>query len=307
MLINITDNPSILQNQDGSCLVQEFVFGARFNIIVETLNNKIYLTQDEKYNAKIIGHVLELEEFWETIKTNYRINEERFFRTPLVNYKIECIFYDSDNMIQKSMPYRYNGKGIIVNNIHHEDGVVVHSKIESLCNDLMLPYNSPLFVGDFTVLQGTFQSIRNRSKLTNDQLGGGIVIRNEPCEKIGNSIVEWVVYSDNSSFIEEKEEAEHLADEFVKIVYTIENIYEIEDNTKISPATSPTKFRNILLKDLKLNHEHEYNDYLNRSTLFADNDKIKKFDNLLKNSMKNYFKETVLKSKRYELLNKDSE
>jgi len=309
---NITHSLAELEQEQGTLVATEFIFGYRFSINVT--DKAITLSQDEEYNKKNFSNILDLDRLWNTVKEVYNIDEERFFFAPIREYSLNCVFYDSEKT--KDKPFIYSSKGFLIVEVVPKDGILIHqSRIPEFCEQLRLPYAKPIFVGTKDMLKQDLRELRSTSSISTNKIGAGIVIKNEPIQVEGGRAKRFYIESDYSTIdLDNTESPSDMARELIRTVFipgikgrseqdpqAIPNlIYELEEKTSIKPINKK-RFAKIMIEYLYAERLVDVDNYIGRCISALGSNHHDKFKVFLLEQAVEYIEDTVLNMERYRL------
>lgn len=298
---NITSFPYELEEEGTRLVAYEYIKGRRFSINIS--KGKIKLKQDLQFNKNNYGGKLDLADLWSRLVKIHQINEERLLETNLTEYTLECIFYDGPYMEENNLKPVYYGKGFIIVDLLHPDGVVDAKGFEQFCSQIGLPYAKRVYIGPIDGFRSRINDFRTYSTLSKDGIGAGIVIKNDPPQyepNNGKKIKRFLLESEGGLIVPEvKSPPEDMAAELIRTIFYPDMIISLEETMKINPYDNKTKFRNLMIKYLNENHRAEMGEYFNRSTLskkeddHLDQSKINEFIEIIKKEIITYFEEVV--------------
>ncbi len=302
MMKDITKNIAEIGLEQGTLVANEFVIGYR--IYIDVTENSIHLRQDELFNKKNFGQVLDLTKLWESLVKIYNIEDDRLFRAPIREYTLNCIFFDKD-CLNGRIPI-YPQKGFFVVEVVPKNGIMIYqSKIDDFCVQLRLPYIKTIFNGRVDELQGKIKEIRNISNIASNKISGGVVLKNEPIQPDSDgSAKRWYIAPDYSVLdLDNTESPLEMAKECIRVIFSPEVIFELDAKINIKP-NKKKEFSFAMLNYIKQSMPEEYESYKHRCIPLLGNAPDEKFDKILQLQAIEYIEDTVLKLDTYSLLKK---
>lgn len=302
-MIDISKTPNILVDENSRITCYEYVIGYRFTIHIN--DGKVHISQDEEFNKNLFGDLLDLEDTWERLTTNYRVTPEGLISMVMREYDIECILFNGMAMKKKEMDISYPGIGIIAVGATI-DGLCLGAKqFAELCLNVNIPYLKFSFCGEVDMFTYKAAEYINQSMFARDGISAGAVIVNDPPVFDGDKTKRFLIRLGES--IERGndeiviEDASLLARELVRHSFGPHVIINLETRTGVSPVLNKVKFRNICLNYIKQDLSADYMDYVARANLPKEN-KEKEFDSMLKEEIKALLASLTSQMDRYRLV-----